>query len=278
MLQAMYKRVSVRTYDDREFDAELKSRAQSVLSETKQGFFHTLPRFALIERRETERNKRVKLGSYGFIKGARYYVAGAVERSPKAEIDFGFALEKIILELTKMGLGTCWLGGTFSRGQFGKALELSNREFIPAVASVGFPAERRIFEKFVRWNAKSDSRIPWQNLFFEEDFAKSLDKELPGAYAEALEMVRIAPSASNKQPWRVVLDFRGFHFFLLRTKGYRRLVPSVDLQAIDMGIAMCHFEMACEHLRLPGKWQIAAPSAALPPDCEYVVSWVRERG
>lgn len=31
-----------------------------------------------------------------------------------------------------------------------------------------------------------------------------LEKEEAGNYEAALEMVRIAPSASNKQPWRIL--------------------------------------------------------------------------
>ena len=60
-------------------------------------------------------------------------------------------------------------------------------------------------------------------------------------------MVRLAPSASNRQPWRIIAgrSRKDFHFFLERTPGYNnnRFVKS-DLQRVDMGIAMCHFELA----------------------------------
>jgi len=60
-------------------------------------------------------------------------------------------------------------------------------------------------------------------------------------------MVRIAPSASNKQPWRIVKIEGAWHFFLERTKGYGdgiifKLLKLADIQRLDMGIAMCHFE------------------------------------
>jgi hypothetical protein len=55
--------------------------------------------------------------------------------------------------------------------------------------------------------------------------------------------VRIAPSASNKQLWRVVKDGPCWHIFLQRTPGYRRdpsktLLDLCDRQRLDLGIAM----------------------------------------
>jgi hypothetical protein len=48
-----------------------------------------------------------------------------------------------------------------------------------------------------------------------------------------------------------------------------------DLQRVDMGIAMCHFELTAKELGIVGKWKISDPgSISVPQDTEYVVSWV----
>jgi hypothetical protein len=94
--------------------------------------------------------------------------------------------------------------------------------------------------------------------------------------------VRIAPSASNKQPWRVVKDGQYWHFYLQRTPGYRRdplkiLLDLCDLQRLDMGIALCHFELTARELGLAGHWAFDAPSIPIPgPRTEYIASWVRD--
>ncbi len=61
---------------------------------------------------------------------------------------------------------------------------------------------------------------------------------------EKLEYVRMAPSASNKQPWRIVMDVNGeAHFFIERTPKYGHAL-GYDIQMIDMGIALSHYVLA----------------------------------
>ena len=94
-------------------------------------------------------------------------------------------------------------------------------------------------------------------------------------------MVRLAPSASNKQPWRIVKDGSAWHFYLQRTPKYGpgsvvfNVMKLADLQRVDMGIAMCHFELTARELGLDGKWARMNPGLEIPDErTEYVVSWV----
>jgi hypothetical protein len=94
-------------------------------------------------------------------------------------------------------------------------------------------------------------------------------------------MVRLAPSASNKQPWRCLKVGPRIHFFLLRSPGYRTMNPA-DFQRIDMGIAMAHFDLAMAVSGVAGLWRVfesssSEISAFIRPAawqrCEYLVSW-----
>lgn len=93
-------------------------------------------------------------------------------------------------------------------------------------------------------------------------------------------MARLAPSASNKQPWRVVRDGAGWHFYCQRTPGYGKgsfiftVLRIADLQRLDVGIAMCHFELTARQLGLPGRWVSADPGLE-PVDKHtlYISSW-----
>jgi nitroreductase len=87
--------------------------------------------------------------------------------------------------------------------------------------------------------------------------------------------VRLGPSASNKQPWRIVLKEGGFHFFLDRDKAYSAMMPVADLQRIDLGIAMCHFQLAAAELGLAGEWRDGDPRLPeTPANYEYIVTFV----
>jgi len=100
-----------------------------------------------------------------------------------------------------------------------------------------------------------------------------------GKYATALEMVQLAPSASNKQPWRILKYKNFWRFYLRRTPGYRkdpvkRILNLCDLQRLDMGIAMSHFELSAKESGLRGKWVVEENLDKNPkPQTEYIVSW-----
>lgn len=116
-------------------------------------------------------------------------------------------------------------------------------------------------------------------FFFQDSFASPLAREAAGPYTGPLEMVRLGPSASNKQPWRILRAGHDWHFYLQRTKGYRagffqRILRLADIQRIDIGIAMCHFELAAREVGLQGEWVAHEPAIEKTgPLMEYIVSW-----
>jgi len=117
-------------------------------------------------------------------------------------------------------------------------------------------------------------------MFFLKSFGNPLSPDDAGAYAVPLEMVRIGPSATNKQPWRIIKDGNTWHFYLQRTKGYGnsltfKLLRLADLQRVDMGIAMNHFELTASETGLKGNWAVREPQITKPDSLtEYTVSWV----
>ena len=110
-----------------------------------------------------------------------------------------------------------------------------------------------------------------------------LNRNEAAEYATALEMVRLGPSASNKQPWRILKHNQFWRFYMKRTPGYRedlikRILDLCDLQRLDMGIAMCHFELTANELGLKGKWVVEENLNKSPePLTEYIVSWECQR-
>jgi nitroreductase len=268
-------RVSWRSYTDR----PVAGRARALLGEglaAARGPRGAALRFRLVELGEGEAWDLRRAGTYGFIRGARTFVVGAVRRGPGDMEDYGFALERIILAATDLGLATCWLGGTFDRSGFGAAVGAAPDEVVPAVTPVGYATvQRSVADTVIRWGAGSTRRKPWEELFFDGDFAAALAPERAGQWATPLEMVRLAPSASNRQPWRIVRAAGGsaLRFYVRRTAAYDRLT-AVDLQRIDMGIAMCHFELAAREQGIGGGWTFEEDApAATSPRTEYVATW-----
>ncbi len=279
--EVIQERFSCRTYLKQPIDDELQARLADYLASPQIGPFGSPARFKLVSASEGDSRALRGLGTYGFIKGAAGFIVGATCDVEKNLEDFGYRMELIILLATDLGLGTCWLGGTFARSKFAKKISAGEDEIIPAVASIGYIAKKkRRFDQGIRNSAGSDRRRPWGKLFFDFDFSTPLSQHAAGDYTVPLEMVRRGPSASNRQPWRIVKDGDTWHFYLRRTSGYRnsnyaRLLKMADLQRIDMGIAMSHFELTAREIGLDGHWKVHDPGINnLDELTEYSVSWV----
>ncbi len=286
VIDLMRRRTSCRTYDGEPIVAEVQHQLQTFLDREPRAPFGARARLALIAATEDDQTTVRRLGTYGFIKGATAYIAGAALDAESAGVleDFGYVLERTVLYATGLGLGTVWLGGTFTKSRFERTMGLRSGESLPAVIALGNAAESgRAADAVIRRGVQADRRLPWEQLFYEAQaeggglFQTALTRESAGAYETALDMVRFGPSASNKQPWRIVRDGESWHFYMHRTRGYRRgsvLVGVADMQRIDMGIALCHFELAALQLRLAGHWVSEDPGVPMPGSLtSYVATW-----
>ena len=274
------QRFSCRTYSNQLISDQIKQDLIEFMSSNKIGPFGNTARFELAAAVEGDDQALKNLGTYGFIKGATGYIIGAVKPGKKNLEDFGFLLEAIVLHATDLGLGTCWLGGSFTKSSFARRISAQQNEIVPAVISTGYIADKpRLVERMIRRGAKAKRRLGWECLFYNGDFNKTLNEQEAGDFRLALEMVRLAPSASNRQPWRVVKKDNNWHFFLQRNKGYNKrrsvkLFSNADLQRIDMGIAMCHFELMARDLGLLGSWSAEDPGIEKPDKLtEFISSW-----
>jgi nitroreductase len=275
------KRTSCRSYEDQPIDEQKIIQLNDMISSVSNKVpFNTALRFELLTATEQNKNELKNLTTYGMVKNAAGFIIGAVQQSSKNMEDFGYAMEKIILYATHIELGTCWLGGTFNKSSFARKISAKESETVPAVAAVGHKKSKRTaIDSVIRWAAGSKNRYPWEKLFFVDSFQTPIEKMDTGDFEIPLEMVRLSPSASNKQPWRIVKEKKKnvFHFFIKRNKMYKKnieLFQLSDLQRIDIGIAMCHFELTAQEANLKGKWVEDDPLIEdLPEIAEYIVSW-----
>ncbi len=280
------QRFSCRTYLRREYSLspiaeDKRQRLQEAMASLRAGPLGTPLRFALVAATEQDTSSLRGLGTYGFIKGATGFIVGAMQSAGKDLEDYGYGMEQIVLLATDLELGTCWLGGFFTRSSFANKIMATRDERVPAVTAVGEIANpEQARDTLLRRRIGADRRLPWEKLFFQGAFGVPLTPDGAGAYATPLDMVRLGPSASNRQPWRIVQQGNAWHFYLQRTQGYpgglaTRLLRIADLQRVDMGIAMCHFELTARALGLSGSWVVQEPAIARPDALtEYTVSWV----
>ena len=211
------------------------------------------------------------------VSGSNLYVGAKVPRMPHMEEAFGYSFEMFVLYAWSIGVGTVWIGGTMDRSAFERAMVLEQNELMPCVSPLGYPSGKMsVRETMMRKAIRADSRNPFEKIFFDSTFDVPLTEEAAGRLAEPLEMVRWAPSAVNKQPWRVVLDKNGAHFYLKRNKGFVSEAVG-DMQKIDLGIALCHFALAAKESDINICFSVSDPGITADADTEYIASYLLQR-
>lgn len=272
------ERTSHRTYSGQPLEKNIREKVIKLLEnnnlESPFSNYAGKVRFKLVSVPEFEPNEKRKLGTYGLIKGAQDFIVGAVEKSKYSREHFGYLMEIIILAATDMGLGTCWLGGFFNRNLFSAKINSTLDEIVPAITPIGLSAQRTAREKTIRFFAKANKRLPWDRLFFEGNLANPITEKKAGEYSELLEMIRFGPSAGNKQPWRIIKapNKKIFHFYTINPKDGRLLRYS-KFRPLDIGIAVCHFDLTAKELGIEGNWVFENPEIPGSEELSYIISW-----
>jgi len=268
IVEAIENRRSIRNYTGEPLRKEHITLITDYIAELKAPFDASSIRIPWIH--SNQESGQVKLGTYGFIGGASDFLTLIFEKEssfPLMEEAAAYTFEQVILFCTGLGLGTCWLGGAFSRKDFSEPVHLKPNEVLRIVSPVGYiNPKTRLTEALLGQRKNHFSRKPFESLFFREDFNTPLLEEAAGIYKKPLEMVRIAPSANNQQSWRIILDGNNLHFY--------QHLSMIGFTALEMGIALCHFEQTCKESGIAGKFEVLNNKAPEKKGEKYVISWV----
>jgi nitroreductase len=195
------------------------------------------------------------LGPYGKVKDAPAYMAIIGDSNlPNFQEAAGYSAEGLILEATSMGLSTCWVAGFFNPYATAKQFPLQPGERILAVSPLGYSAQSKTLEeKLLSGFARSQKRVPLTQFVSGLDSAR-----YPAWMPAALEAVRLAPSAMNRQPWRLYIESNSV---LFSTSG--GLSDFNVSKRLDCGISMLHFDIAARFHSVYGSWEfLEAPQVA----------------
>lgn len=272
--ETIKKRVSTRTYESKKLLISDKEKILNEISQLTNPFGENV-RIHLIEKNTAANGE--KLGTYGVIKGANTFLGVTTDKTELGLVAAGYQFENLVLVATNMGLSTVWLAATFSREQFEKAMDIKKDELFPAISPIGYAAGKRsITESLMRKTMKSDKRKPWEEIFFLDSFGNALSKKEANEYANPLEMLRLAPSATNAQPWRVVKKQDSYHFF--ETHKSNTSEEDKMIKKVDLGIALSHFHQTALEHGLVGKFEhMKNINMDIPDNTTYIISWKIEK-
>lgn len=198
-LELLKKRHSVRSYATEPISDKLIKSLQSELT-----FINTHEaglnfRLCIGDKRPFDGFRR----SYGMFRNVSNYLTATIDESfPDALERAGYFAEQFVIKCTDTGLGTCFVGGTFSRKDVGIMTEIYEK--IPFVVAFGYPDEEKT--SFI---GKFSARLVHRNSKSPRDFYEGDENEYKYAIKNfkwlplALEALACAPSAVNRRPVRL---------------------------------------------------------------------------
>ncbi len=262
-IEAIKKRISVRDFKKENFDDIKEELIDKLIEECNSsiGPFNHSSRIQKISI-----DSKLSNCTYGVITNPKYFIAGACTDLDNSIVDYGYKLEKLVIELVKEGIGNCWVSDTFKRKTFETYLNIDSLEIMPAIIAIGL--EKEVVHKHIE-------KKHWKQLFFRRSFTEPLKESEAFMFRLPLEMLRLSPSSSNEQPWRILLsdDLSKVHFYY-ETRVMKNNMLNFEIQLLDIGIAMFHFEETCKDLAVEGKWKQSDPNIDLPNEnYKYLVTY-----
>lgn len=203
-----------------------------------------------------------KPGTYGMIRGATdYFLIGAAD-DRHSLLSMGYRFEQVVLKATCLSLGTCWIGGTFRSGSFSHGQSWPSGVTLKAVCPVGVPASPRLIERVAGAVMGSRRRKPFGDLF--RTSLGNYPAPESGRFGMALDMMRLAPSSVNSQPWRALVGENEVHFYACGKSRYLY---------IDCGIGLCHFHTALSAEGRDGRFAVHANPPVAPDGWVYLTTY-----
>ncbi len=242
LYEAIFKRKSIRDYDSTPIDSNRLEEISRNLQSLKPLLPGIKTEFKIISPNQVTR----KLGNK-----APHFIAAFSEAKDAYKVNIGFMLQQMDLYFSATGLGSCWLGIP----QPTKDLtDSSNLEFI-ILMSFGNSKETLYRTSASEFKRKSLTEIT----------------NMEGA-DELLEPARLAPSAVNLQNWYFTGNINAIHAYSSKPNFLRTIVGG-SYYPVNMGIALCHLQLAAEHKDWKTKFVFDSSKDKKPPkNLEYVAT------
>lgn len=258
IIEAIKERRSVRSYNGEPLSEVMKSELNKAIASVTSPFGGRVT----IRLKEFDLKNGFKPSTYGMIKGASNFFMLGIADDELSALSAGFMFEQVVLKAWQLGLGTCWIAATFKGTDFDNGEAWPDGEQLRIISPVGVAAKKSVVESIARMAIRSDRRKDFSSLFFDNDFDTPLSSD--GRFGQSLEMLRLAPSSTNSQPWRALVVGDTVHFYY---------VPKSQLSVLDCGIGLCHFYEAERFNSRKGEFFKSENAPTAPKNWKYLVSY-----
>ena len=161
------------------------------------------------------------MAHYGKFSGVQNYIALIGKKSSDLDEKIGYYGEHIVLKAQMLGLNTCWVAMTFSKGITKKNCVINQGEKLVCVLSLGYGATQGI----------SHTSKPMESLCTVNG------DNMPTWFKHGMESVLLAPTAVNQQK---------FLFTQINDDTVSAKSSGGPYSKVDLGIVKYHFEVGAD--------------------------------
>lgn len=209
LTQAMAQRHSVRSYNDKKIEGEVKEKLeQEIKACNKESGLHL--QLVLNEPKAFDGF----MAHYGKFSGVMNYIAMIGPKGKDLEEKVGYYGERLVLYAQQLGLNTCWVAMTYSKIK--SAFVVNPGEKLCLVIAIGYGSSEGTAHR-----SKAESEV------------SAAEGNPPGWFTEGVKASLLAPTAMNQQKYKFTLN--GNRVLAEAGKGF--------YTRIDLGIAKYHFEL-----------------------------------
>lgn len=253
---SIYRRKSVRKYSDKELtENELKAIGNIIDNVEKLDDKISFKAY-IVNGKKIHNSLFGFFGNYGKVIAPHYIIAASEEKGQFKE-NTGYILEQAVLELTRMGIATCWIGGPVNKSQLKDIVNIPEGMNIIILIAFGYPAAGI---ELLRKDISEFKRKKLSDIAFGDINEK---------YLKLIEAARLAPSAINLQPCRYFVEEGKIHVYIdpgniisQKTSGH--------LKQIDAGIALSHMMIMAMHNSIDIRFK--KTSAQVKKGMDYVMT------
>jgi nitroreductase len=223
MLREIKLRKSVRKYKSEKLSEDDMKFVKESVNEAKSLYGNIKHKVIIEEEGEKFYNTAGPISkNLFFIKAPHYLILMSEEKEGFLE-NAGFIGEQIVLKLAGGGIGTCWIGGNIKDKKFAQNYDTEYNVHYVICIAFGYP-EEDLSE--VEYRKRKD---------LEEIFTSENYKE----HFEAAKALQSAPSATNKQPWKIYPEKNLWDYYIEEFSGLMSDKRN-NLAGIDAGIGLSH--------------------------------------
>lgn len=208
------------------------------------------------------------MGGYGQVLTPPHYLVGSIVGEKYPLVDMGFRMEQMAVEMTQLGIGTCFIGSLGQEHNARVRFRLPAETRIGAFLLFGMPAEDaggRMINAVMRRKVGATAKLAAKSLFFNGSFRAP--SAPPTHLARLIEAARNAPSANNAQPWRFLWYDETLYLFVRRQNlAYGAGIGVQEYRFCDGGICMSNISMALEASLQNASWTLLHGSEPDIPD------------